>query len=132
MSDVIQYARFTAYVDFNFRIGTDFGVGRKSCCTAVFSAKTGQKVGEIKDLLVIDRVEDISHRGVVAATRVVLVFPQCFHEVVLALAGEARNILFAGIIQVMAKVTAVLLDERPRPFHAGGIGGTASRLRRWQ
>src|SRR4029450_12987025 len=37
-----------------------------------------------------------------------------------------------GIVPVMAEVTAVLLDERPGPFHAGGICGTGDRLWRWQ
>src|SRR5262245_54801334 len=97
-----------------------------------FSAETGEVIGEIEDLLVADRVEYIRHRGIVTAARVVLVFPQRPHQVILALAGQAGNILFTGIVRVMAEVEAVLLDERPRPFHAGGIGGTVGRLGRRQ
>ena len=103
------------------------------CCPQnTESAETSQQVGQIGNLLVTDRVKNIRHRGIVAAARVVLVFPQRLHEVVLALAGKAGNILFTGIVPVVAEVAAVLLDERPGLFHAGGVDGTAGRLGRRQ
>src|SRR5713226_1396225 len=76
--------------------------------------QTSQKVSQVEDLLVADQVKNIRHRGVVAAARVVLVFPQRLDEVVLALAGQAWNVLFSGIIPGMAEVAMVLLDERPQ------------------
>lgn len=100
--------------------------------STIIETGTSQKVGEIEDLPVADQVKNIRHRGIVAAARVVLVFPQRLDEVVLALAGEAGNILFTGIIPVMAEVTSVLLDECPGPFHAGGISGVAGGPRRRQ
>jgi hypothetical protein len=58
---------------------------------------------EIEDLLVADAVQDVRHRSVVAAAAVVLVFAQCFHEVVLALGRDARNVALAGIIAAVAE-----------------------------
>src|SRR5262249_3468729 len=87
-----------------------------------FSAETREKIGEIEDLLVADRVEYIRHCGIVAAARVVLVFPQRLHEVILALAGKAGHVLLTGIIPLVAEVATVLFDERPDPLHALGIG----------
>src|SRR6266850_4708137 len=98
----------------------------------ILSTETREKIGEIADLLVADRVKHIRHRGIVAAARVVFVFAQRLHEVVLALAGKTGNILFTRVIPVMAEVTAVLIDERPGPFYAGGIDGTGRRLGRRQ
>src|SRR5215467_5918181 len=83
-----------------------------------FSAETREKISEIEDLLVADRVEYIRHRGIVAAARVVLVFPQRLREVVLTLAGKAGHVLFTRIMRVMTEIAAVLLDERPGQFHA--------------
>jgi hypothetical protein len=57
-----------------------------------------EKIGEVTDLLVGDGVEDFRHRGVVAAPRIVLIFAQRLHEVVLTLAGEPWDILGAGKI----------------------------------
>src|SRR5215510_3297471 len=68
------------------------------------SADARQEVGQIEDLLVSDRVQHVRHRGIVGPARVVLVFPQGLHQVVLALAGQAGNALLAGIIAVVAEV----------------------------
>ena len=118
-------------IRFRGRDGLRSGV-EKFLRVGISSAETRQKIGQIEDLLVTDQVKNIRHRGIVAAARVVLVFPQRLHEVVLALAGKTGNILFTRVIPVMAEVTAVLLDERPGPFHAGGIDGTGRRLGRRQ
>jgi hypothetical protein len=99
--------------------------------TATFSAETREKIGEIEDLLVADQVEYIRHRGIVAAARVVLVFPQRLHEVILALAGKAGHVLLTGIIPLVAEVATVLFDEGPGPLHALGID-RASNFRRRQ
>jgi hypothetical protein len=40
----------------------------------------GEKISEIEELLVADRVKHIGHRGIVTATRVALVFPQGFER----------------------------------------------------
>ena len=89
-------------------------------------------MGQIEDLLVVDQVQNVRHRGIVGTARVVFVFPQRPHQVVLPLSGQAGNTLFTRIIPIVAEVAAVLLDEGLGPFHAGGIGGIAGRWRRWQ
>ena len=81
-------------------------------------------------MLVADRVKYVRHRGVIAAARVVFVFAQRLDEVVLALAGQAWNVLITGIISLMAEVAAVLLDEGAGTVHAAGIDRSIERFRR--
>src|SRR5712691_3087571 len=91
-----------------------------------------EQIGEIAELLVVERVEHIRHRRVVGAARIVLVLTQRLHQVVLTLAGQPRHLLCTGKIWVMAKIAPVLLDERPRPFEPGRIPGVLDRARRRQ
>src|SRR5882672_114728 len=85
---------------------------------AILSAQAGQKISEVENLLVADFVQNVGHRGIIAAARVVLECPHGFHEVVLALAGEAGNVALAGIISLVAEIAAVALGERAPCFHA--------------
>jgi hypothetical protein len=51
---------------------------------------------EIEDVGIGHWIHDIRHRGVIAASRIALVLAQRLHEVVLALASQARNVLGNG------------------------------------
>lgn len=80
-------------------------------------------------MVVADREKNIRHRSIVAAAGVVFVFAQGLDEIIFALACEARDILLAGIISLMAEVAAVLLDKRAGAGHSrlvdravGGFG----------
>src|SRR5262249_12788938 len=96
------------------------------------SLQVGQIMGEIKDVGVGYWIHHISHRGVVAASCIALVLAQRLHEVVLALAGQAWNVLYPGKILLMAEVAPVLLDQWTRPFELGGIWRFGGGQRRRQ
>src|SRR5262245_7875581 len=89
--------------------------------SSLLATEASQEIGEVEELSVADRVENVGHRGVVAAPGIVFVFPQGFHQIVLALAGEAWGVLLAGIVPSMAEIAPMLLDERSRPPNALGI-----------
>src|SRR5262249_6214006 len=91
-----------------------------------------EEIGEVDEILVLHAVDDLGHLGVVAASRIVLVAAQRLEQVVLALAGEPGNVLLPGVIGLMTEITVVLLAQRARSFHAGGVGGSGNRLRRRQ
>ena len=59
----------------------------------------------VRNLLSLARVK-------AGAPVVVLVFAQRFDEIIFALAGQARRILFSREILIVAEVAAVLLDEK--------------------
>jgi hypothetical protein len=80
---------------------TPEGVGAKKCggipiCDRPSSRQMGEKVREIEDVDLGHWIHHIRHRGVIAALRIALVPAQRLHEVVLALAGQARNVLGNG------------------------------------
>jgi hypothetical protein len=79
------------------------GAGRggraQNAVLPIRSLEARQKIGEIEELLVADRVEHITHRCVVAASHIVLVRTQRFHEVVLTLASQPRHLLGTGKIR---------------------------------
>src|SRR5258708_20588472 len=79
------------------------------------SADAGEKIGEIGDLLGCHRLQRLRHGGVVAVPAVVLVFPQGLGEIILALAGNARDIFAAGEIRLVAGAAGILLRPRPGP-----------------
>lgn len=78
----------------------------------------GGKMGEIEDIGISQCNHDIRHRTVVAASRVALIFAHPLHEIVLALADQERNILFAGKVLVMIRIAPVLLDQSSMGAHA--------------
>ena len=93
------------------------------------SAETGEIIGEIGDLVRRHRLQRFGHGAVIAMTAVVLVFAQGPGEVVLALIGDARDVILAGEVGVVAGVAVKLLRQRlaPRirtgsPASAGGAG----------
>ena len=73
---------------------------------------TGEIIGEIGDLVRRHRLQHLRHGAVVAVAAVVLVFAQRLGEIVLALVGDARNVLLAGEIGVVAGVAMILLRQR--------------------
>src|SRR5262245_3520149 len=91
-----------------------------------------EEVGEVDEILVLHGIDDLGHLGIVAASRIVLVAAQRLEQIVLALAGKPGNVLLPGIIGLMTEITVVLLAQRARSFHAGGVGGIGNRLRRRQ
>src|SRR5580692_5057043 len=93
------------------------------------SADPGEKIGQICDLLGRHRLQHFGHGAVVAVAAVVLVFPHGLGEVVLALVGEARDVVFAGKIRVVAGIAAMLLDQRLRALQPRGIAGIGGRSR---
>ena len=91
------------------------------CLFPAFLAQAGEKMGEIEDIGVGHWIHHVRHRGIVAASRIALILAQRFDEIVLALAGQARNVLFPRKILVMAEIAPVLLDQYTRPLDAGRI-----------
>src|SRR5215468_12767578 len=87
-----------------------------------------EEIGELDEILVLHAVDDLGHLGVVAASRIVLVAAQRLEQVVLALAGKPGNVLLPGIIGLVTEIAVVLLAQRARSFHAGGIGRIGHRL----
>jgi hypothetical protein len=68
-------------------------------------------MGQIEDVGVGHWNHHVRHRGVIAAPRIALILAQRLHEVILALARQARNVLCPGKILVMAEIAPVLLDQ---------------------
>ena len=85
-------------------------------------------MGEIDNIAIRQWNHDVRHRSVVAASGIALVFAHRLHEIVLALAGQARNILFPGKVLVMAKIASMLLDQRARASSRAGFTGSAAGL----
>src|ERR1051326_8967108 len=71
---------------------------------AIGSGLMRQKVCEVEELCLVQGINHIRHRRIVAATRVALVISERLREIVLALAGEARDVLAAGVITAVAKI----------------------------
>src|SRR5438128_8970893 len=94
------------------------------------SLQPGEEVGEVDEILVLHGVDDLGHLGIVTASRIVLVAAQRLEQVILALAGEPGNVLLPGIIGLVTEIAVVLLAQRARAFHAGGIWRIGHRLRR--
>jgi hypothetical protein len=61
-----------------------------------------QIVGQVGDLLVVNRRQDLRHRRVVAVPAVVFVGPQRFYEIIFVLAGDAGSVVAPGIIRLVA------------------------------
>jgi len=61
-----------------------------------------------------------------------LVLAQRLQQIILALAGEPRDILLPGKIRAVADVAMVLLDQRAGPLEARRVGGIGRRLWRRQ
>jgi hypothetical protein len=56
-----------------------------------YSAHTGEKIDEIRDLFRRYRLHHVGHGAVIAVPAVVLVFTERLGEIVLALVGDARE-----------------------------------------
>ena len=69
--------------------------GAQHAVLPIRSWEACQKIGEIEELLIADRVEHFRHRWVIAASRIALIRAQRLHEVVLTLASQPRHLLGA-------------------------------------
>ena len=86
-------------------------------------------IGEIGDLLRRHRAHHIGHGAVIAVAAVVLVLGERLGEIILALVGDARDVVGAGEIGLVAGIAAMLARRRLRALDARGIGGIIRRLR---
>src|SRR5262245_17229620 len=89
----------------------------------VRSTEARDVIGEVQNLLVVDGCQDFGHGGIVTAANIVFVFAQRLHEVILTLAGDARNIIASRQIQTVTTVATVLRDQGGRLLHARDIPG---------
>ena len=62
-------------------------------------------------------------------TAVVLVFDQSPGEIILALVGNARDVVGAGEIRLVAAIAVILINDRLRALHPRGIAGIGRRRR---
>src|SRR5262245_32053072 len=85
------------------------------------SAETRDIVGEIEDLLVAYWRQDFRHGAIIAATNIVFVFAQRLYEIILALIGNARNILTPRQVQTVTTVATILRYQQSRLLHARRI-----------
>src|SRR5262249_46784863 len=81
------------------------------------SLESGNVVGEIGDLLVVDRREHGSHHAVIAVPDVVPIFTHRLGEKVLALVCDVRNAFAAGQIEIVTTIAAMLADELAARHH---------------
>src|SRR6267378_2587348 len=70
-----------------------------------------QIIGEIDEILVLQRRHHRRHGGIVAAALVGLVFAQRPQKIVLALAGDARDLVLPGESRCVAEIAAVLRND---------------------
>src|SRR6267154_286319 len=66
-----------------------------------------QIIGEIDEILVLQRRHHRRHGGIIAAPLVGLVFAQRPQQIVLALSGNARNLVLPGESRGMTEIAAV-------------------------
>src|SRR5215475_8594181 len=91
---------------------------------------TCQKIGKVQYLAIGNRRDDIGHRIVVAAARIVLIAAQRLDEIILSLIGDTRHVLLPRETRRMAHVAVVLLDQCASPRHTRFIAGPGGWLRR--
>ena len=93
-------------------------------------AHTGDEIGEIGDLLRRDRRHHVGHGAVIAVAAVVLVLGKGLGEIILALVGDARDVLLAGKIRACGRYCSGAAAPAPAPrciragspASAGGAG----------
>src|SRR5262249_87312 len=79
----------------------------QAICAPMIGAKPGRSgqtrevMGELDELRVVDWLDHLGHRGVVATARAALVCPQRLQHVVLPLVGEPGNIVPTGKVGAM-------------------------------
>src|SRR5262245_33162659 len=89
------------------------------------------KVGEVEDICIGHRLEHFGHRGVVSGAYVRLVFAHRLDEKILALTGDAGDVIAARKIRVVADVAAVLARESPATLNARSFSRISHR-QRWR
>src|SRR5206468_9185420 len=106
--------------------------GQRAKPAGKISARAGEIISEIADLLRRHWRHHVGHRGVIAGAGIALVFCERFGEVVLALVGNARDVFLAGKISVVAVIAAVLIGGGLPALHPRGIAGIGRRRGLWQ
>ena len=84
-------------------------------------------IGELDELRVVDRLEHLGHRGIVASARAVLLLTQRLQKIVLALVGEPRHVVPPRKVRAMADVAMALLHYRPTAFETRRVAGIGRR-----
>src|SRR5439155_6892512 len=72
-----------------------------------------QEISKLDEILVLHPIDDVRHRRVVAAPRIVLVAAQGLEQIILALAGEPGHVLPALEIRLMTEIAPVLFGQHP-------------------
>ena len=90
-------------------------------------ALPGNKVGEVEDIGIGDRLEHLGHGGVVTGTHVPFVLSHRLDEKILALTGNARNVVAPREICVVADIAPVLAYESLSTLDARGIASISTR-----
>ena len=96
------------------------------------SAQARQVICELDQLRVVDRLQHLGHRRLVAVPSAALVFAQRLQQVILALVGEARDIFLPGKIRAVADIAVVELDQSAGTLKSRRVAGIGGRLRRRQ
>src|SRR5262249_44820361 len=91
---------------------------RLLCCFERVAAEdvlrlSREKIGEVENIRVGNRLEHIGHRRIVSGAYVALVLAHRLNEKILPLAGDARDVVAARQIRGMANVASILVRERP-------------------
>src|SRR6516162_8836399 len=97
------------------------------------SGQARQIVCELDQLHVLDRLQHLGHRRLVAVPGAALVLAQRLQQVILALTGQPRDIFLPGKIRAVADIAVVLLDERAGSLETrrvDGVGGPLWRRKR--
>ena len=88
------------------------------------SAQARQVICELDQLRVVDRLQHLGHRRLVAVPSAALVFAQRLQQVILALVGEARDIFLPGKIRAVADIAVVELDQSAGTLKSRRVGGS--------
>ena len=91
------------------------------------SPQMREVIGELDELRVVDRLEHLGHRGIVASARAALVITQRLQKIVLALVGEPRHFVPPRKVRAMVDVAVALLHYRPTAFETRRVAGIGRR-----
>src|SRR6267378_558414 len=89
-----------------------------------------QIIGEIGEFLVLQRLHHRRHGGIIAAPLVGLVFAQRPQQIVLALPGDARDLVLPGESRGVTEIAAVLRNDLLRVLDPRRIARVGRRDRR--
>src|SRR5215472_4218590 len=90
-------------------------------------ALSRSKVREIEDIGIGDRLEHLGHGGVVSRTHVPFILAHRLDEKILALTGNARNVVAPREIRIVADVAPVLAYEGLSTLNSRRIASISTR-----